>query len=206
MQQHRELVPYCLDKKSNSASPNLSAFALAKSIIDTICAIIPFVYIVIDGLDECQDPEHRKSIVNTFAELVKSCDRTCQGKLRVLFLSRPLPEVDKTPLTMCADNFSLAPEDNEKDIERYCRKRFQSERELQKFKLSEPETNAVVDITCTRAHGEYSVIFQRNNLSRFAGMFLFAKLVLNNLKKQPNKQAFFNETVTARFPKDLNEA
>lgn len=43
-------------------------------------------------------------------------------------------------------------------------------------------------------------------ISPFVGMFLFAKLVLNNLAKQPTRERFCADITTARFPKDLNLA
>jgi hypothetical protein len=40
----------------------------------------------------------------------------------------------------------------------------------------------------------------------FLGIFLFAKLVMNNLAKQPNRRRFQTEIDAARLPSELNEA
>ena len=37
-------------------------------------------------------------------------------------------------------------------------------------------------------------------------MFLFARLVINNLANQPTKARFLEETVDGRFPEDLDSA
>ena len=153
VRQNRELVPYCLERKNNSASPSLSAFPLAKSLIETICIVLPPVYIVVDGMDECQHPGDRKLLVDTFSSLVKTCDGHSPGKLRVLALSRSFSEVDRTSLPLCIDHFSLAPENSEKDIERYCKVRFHREYGLQKLKLLSEELETAVKIICLRANG-----------------------------------------------------
>ena len=117
--------------------------------LDVFCERIGHLYIVVDGLDECDNVENRKSIFDTFKDLVQKCDGYSRGKLRVLFLSRPMPEIDKTALS--ADVCKLGPEDNEKEIRHYC---LQRAGELQKkFKLNQEEVIAVVEMTCQRADG-----------------------------------------------------
>ena len=153
--QNREpLVPYCLEKKSHSASPSLSAFSLARGLIETICEMLSRIYIVIDGMDECQNPGDRKLIVDTLTNLVDKCNRYCQGKLRVLFLGRSFYEVDRmSSLPLCIDNFSLTPENSELDIEKYCKTRFRRERGLLKFGLSDKEKATAIEVICFRANG-----------------------------------------------------
>lgn len=43
-------------------------------------------------------------------------------------------------------------------------------------------------------------------LNSFLGMFLFAKLVMNNLAKQPNLALFRNEIASARLPNEIDQA
>ena len=159
VRQNRELlVPYCLEKKSHSASPSLSAFSLARSLIETTCEMLSRIYIVIDGMDECQNPGDRKLIIETLTNLVDKCDRYCQGKLRVLFLGRSFFEVDRmSSLPLCIDNFSLAPENNEQDIEKYCKLRFRRERGLLKLGLSDREKATAIEVICFRANGDREV-------------------------------------------------
>lgn len=46
----------------------------------------------------------------------------------------------------------------------------------------------------------------RNFSNSFIGMFLFAKLVMNNLAKQPNLALFRNEIASARLPNEIDQA
>jgi hypothetical protein len=182
---HRELVPYCLDKKNYSSSTNLASFQLAKDILTQYCERIPRLYIVIDGLDECP-PADVKPILETFTKLVENCDKYARGKLRVLFISQPLPEIDK--IVSSAAVMNLTSENNKDDIRSYCKRRvgeFQA-----KFQLTEEDQRHTIDLTCARADG----------------MFLFATLVMNNLSKQIHRRGFNTEMAPGRFPANLDAA
>ena len=164
VRQNRELVPFCLEKKSNSGSPSLSIFAVAKSLLETICAVLPSIFVVIDGLDECQNAGDRRLILRALSDLVKTCNGDAQGKLRVLIFSRPLAEADRASLSSSIDQFSLVPENNASDIERYCKIRFR-EHGLQKLELETGEVETAVKITCTRANGKSSNMILSTNVS-----------------------------------------
>lgn len=49
-----------------------------------------------------------------------------------------------------------------------------------------------------------ALVFDRFN--KVIGMFLFAKLVMNNLAKQPTRRSFHTEIGTARLPTEIDEA
>ncbi|KAJ6086756.1 zinc finger protein [Penicillium canescens] len=136
-----------------------------------------------DGLDECG--EGKKDVLETFKNLVKKAEVISPGKLRVVFLSRPAPEI-KNSLPE-AQVFALEPENTKIDIQKYCRYRT---RELAKFDFGDNILNDVIERICIRADG----------------IFLFAKLVMNNLAKQPNRRRFQTEIDATRLPSELNEA
>ncbi|RLM00334.1 hypothetical protein CFD26_108105 [Aspergillus turcosus] len=181
--QHKELVPYCHTRLKSSLSPTLSDLSTANTLIETFCERIPRLYMIIDGLDECQ--EGLKDLLETFRNLIKRSERYSPGKLRVLLLSRPLPEI-KNALPEAAI-IALQPEHNKADIQKYCQRRTC---ELLKFDFSNDDLNDTVQRICTRADG----------------IFLFAKLVMNNLAKQPSRGRFHAEIGAARLPQGLNQA
>ncbi|KAL4928317.1 uncharacterized protein BDV17DRAFT_264698 [Aspergillus undulatus] len=180
---HRELVPYCHSRMKNSRTPTLSDLSIAHSIIETFCERIPRLYMIIDGLDECEDG--RRDAIETFKNLIRKTEGYAPGKLRVLFLSRPLPEIKRE--IPDAAILALGPEHNKEDIERYCQRRT---RELEKFDFSEAVLANAVKRICIRADG----------------MFLFAKLVMNNLAKQSTIGRFWSEISDSRLPNELDEA
>ncbi|KAE8408885.1 hypothetical protein BDV37DRAFT_268086 [Aspergillus pseudonomiae] len=181
--QHRELIPYCHAKIKSSGSLMLSDLSTAHGILEVFCERISRLNVVIDGVDECE--EQRKDPIDTFRILVRKNEIYSKGKLRVLFLSRPMNEV-KNALPE-AEMLALEPEHNRQDIQKYCECR---KREFQKFGFGNEYLKDVVQVICTRADG----------------MFLFAKLVMNNLKEQPTKEDFRTETTAAILPSEIDQA
>ncbi|KAJ5195940.1 zinc finger protein [Penicillium cf. viridicatum] len=180
---HTELIPYCYTKMKSSLSSILSDLSTINTLLETLCERISRLYIVIDGLDECG--EGKKDVLETFKNLVKKAEVMSPGKLRVVFLSRPAPEI-KSSLPE-AQIFALEPENTKIDIHKYCQYRT---RELAKFDFGDNILNDVIERICIRADG----------------IFLFAKLVMNNLAKQPNRRRFQTEIDATRLPSELNEA
>jgi hypothetical protein len=144
--QHRELVPYCRSKWKNSRIPTLTDLSVASTLLETFCERIPRLYMVIDGLDECENG--RKDLLETFKNLINKSDKHSPGKLRVLFLSRPMPEI-KNAVPEAAI-LPLGPEHNRADIKQYCQRR---SRELQKFEFNDDALNEVLERICIQADG-----------------------------------------------------
>ncbi|KAL3466522.1 hypothetical protein BJX64DRAFT_284458 [Aspergillus heterothallicus] len=181
--QHRELVPYCRSKMKNSRISTLTDLSVANTLIETFCERIPRMYMIIDGLDECDNG--RKDLLETIKNLINKSDRYSPGKLRVLLLSRWMPEI-KNAVPEAAI-LPLGPKENKADIEQYCKLK---SREFQKFEFPEEELNEVLEKICIRADG----------------MFLFARLVMSNLARQPNRRNFHNEISDKTLPTELHDA
>ncbi|KAL4786749.1 hypothetical protein BJX76DRAFT_354925 [Aspergillus varians] len=181
--QHHELVPYCHFKRKSARTHTLSDLSTAYTLIEIFCERISRLYMIIDGLDECE--EGRKDLLDTFKSLLKKTEGHSPGRLRLLFLSRPLNEI-KTAVPSAAI-LALGPEHNKEDIQRYCRRRTC---ELEKFEFGDVILNKVVEKICIKADG----------------MFLFVKLVINNLAKQPTRDRFHAEISDSRLPNELGQA
>lgn len=187
----------------NSDSPVLSTLPQAKTILKVFFERIPHLYVIIDAVDECETADQRKLLIGTFEDLVRKCDSYSPGKLRVLIFSQPMFEIKKS--LPSADTLTLAPEHNVDDIRKYCQRRT---RELEKFEFNGQCLQDVVEIICTRADGKDHLIskFVRLPFSNLVlGMFLFAKLVMNNLARQPTRARFATEITSANLPSKINE-
>ncbi|EED22939.1 zinc finger protein, putative [Talaromyces stipitatus ATCC 10500] len=180
-----ELAPYCHEKMKTSDSTILSSLQRAREILGVFCERSPKLYIIIDAVDECESGEQAKNLLNIFKDLTQKCDNHSPGKLRVLFFSQPTSEIRNA--LSSADTLTLTPELTVNDIRKYCQHRT---RELEKFEFGNEDIKNVVEIICTRADG----------------MFLFAKLVMNNLAKQPNLASFRNEIISTRLPNEIDQA
>lgn len=144
---HTELIPYCYTKMKSSLSSILSDLSTINTLLETICERISQLYFVIDGLDECG--EGKKDVLETFKNLVEKAEAISPGKLRVVFLSRPAPEI-KNSLPE-AQVFTLEPENTKIDIQKYCQYRT---RELAKFDFGDNILHDVIERICTRADGK----------------------------------------------------
>jgi hypothetical protein len=189
--QHPYLVPHCYEKRLSGADVSLRSPALAKQLLEVLCAAIPKQYIIIDGLDECE-PHERKEILKFFVKLAElSCETEPAGKLRVLFISQDYMEIRKIiveskakPKILC-----LTPDHNRDDISNFV------EYWVKKIQVKHDISPLQQDyIRC-------------NTVSKARGMFLYAKLVSENLFKQPTREQLLSEIDQPhKFPDDLKEA
>lgn len=148
--QHTELIPYCYAKMESSFSSSLSDLSTMNTLLETFCERISRLYVVIDGLDECGDG--KKDLLETFKSLVEKAEVLSPGKIRVVFLSRPVPEI-KNSLPN-SQVLVLETENTKDDIQKYCQHRT---RELVKFDLGDSILNDVVDRICFRADGKSGI-------------------------------------------------
>lgn len=119
--QHPYLVPHCHEKRLSVSDVSLRSPALAKQLLEVLCAAIPKQYIIIDGLDECELNE-RKEILKFFVKLAESsCESEPAGRLRILFVSQDYVEIRKIlveskakPKILC-----LTPDHNRSDISNF---------------------------------------------------------------------------------------
>ncbi|KIX07723.1 uncharacterized protein Z518_02377 [Rhinocladiella mackenziei CBS 650.93] len=141
-------------------------------------------YVVIDGLDECENNEWCK-IIDLFQKITINAEKENYGKLRVMLVSQHLNQIQKALRN--ASCLSIEPSDNAGDIQDYTQQRA---RAIQtKFDLSDDDTADVVRRTCNGAQG----------------MFLYARLVIDNLLDSDTKASFRKE-LTRDFPDGLEEA
>ncbi|ORY16158.1 C2H2 domain-containing protein [Clohesyomyces aquaticus] len=192
LDQYPDLMPHCHTRQASSGEPVLSSPNTARKLLEDFCLTIPKQYIIIDGLDECEQSE-RKQILELFVQLVTQSEADEPGKLRVLFVSQDYVDIKRalhnsmnakvTPRTI-----SLSSMDNERDIRVYVNDL--TTQIAQKHGLDGDQVDYLRDLTISRAQG----------------MFLYAKLVMPNLLKQPTREQLLDEIQLTRFPNGLEEA
>lgn len=108
----------------------MTSVNIAEQLFKLFLEILPKVFIIIDGLDECEISQ-RKLLLSSLTKQVDHWDERETGKLRIMFVSQQLADIDKALST--ATVFSLSQLDNESDIklfvETWCNK-IQSKHEL----------------------------------------------------------------------------
>ncbi|KAL9110913.1 MAG: hypothetical protein Q9227_004528 [Pyrenula ochraceoflavens] len=181
----RDLVPYCYEKRLSTGDVNMNSSHLAKQILDLFIRRMDHLYIIIDGLDECNVNE-RRAITSFLNEMVEKCDEYDPGKLRVLFVSQDYVDIEKALAN--AKVLSLSPSDIESDLKGYVHK--WSLKIQGKHEISNYQRDYITESTISTAQG----------------MFLFAKLVMTNLFNQPTKGFVIKELREYSFPKGLEQA
>jgi len=108
------LLPFLYEKCVSSGQVSLVSTQLCADILETCLKTIPKIYIVVDGIDEC-DFSERKSILSFFTPIIEGDD--LPGKIRALFVSQDENDIRK--LLRTASVLRLTDAHNKSDIESY---------------------------------------------------------------------------------------
>ncbi|KAI1629298.1 hypothetical protein EDD37DRAFT_616633 [Exophiala viscosa] len=183
--QKQKFLPWCHDQfhLGNQLSPSEKA---CRTMLRMMVLTLDKIFLIIDGLDECEQQD-RKLLLSFLAELVSECDVQDPGKLRVLLVSRDEPDIRRSLPDFV--QIAVKPADNERDIKHFIngwRQRIQA-------KFEELE-EADLDYICT------------STLNRAEGMFLFAKLVMENLHEQDTLEDLRPQFSPDNFPEGFDQA
>jgi NACHT domain len=145
-EQCRSLIPYCHEKSSTEISPSPKT---AEDLLTYFCNTFPSLFFIIDGLDECEQ-EKRKQILGHLNKIVTMCDKQSPGKVRVLFVSRDLPDIKAAlPTSTC---FDLQNKDTVDDIKNYVK--FRAEIVRKQFHLTLDQESEMVENVVTKSEGQ----------------------------------------------------
>jgi hypothetical protein len=122
--QYRDmLLPSFYTRRTLSGDASLRSLPVSKKLLEDCCSIVPKLFLVVDGLDECEITE-RKEALECLTRLVGECNAIEPGKLRVLVVSQYYPDIQRALQSTAA--MKLAPTiiqisetDNESDIKTY---------------------------------------------------------------------------------------
>jgi len=133
----------------------LTSTTLAEQLLKYYFEMMSKQFIIIDGLDECNQGQ-RKLLLTFFNTMVDRCDEREPGKLRVLFISQAFPDIEKALLK--AETLKLTEEDNKKDIKSYIEDWSKKIREF--YGLTAEQAKFIVDSTMIRSRGKKSKIVE----------------------------------------------
>lgn len=120
-----DLLPSFYTRRTSSGDASLRSLHVAKKLLDDCCYIVPKLFLVVDGLDEC-DPTDRRETLEILTRLAGECNVNEPGKLRVLVVSQQYPDIQRA-FQSCGANklapkiIALSEEDVEGDIRAYVR-------------------------------------------------------------------------------------
>jgi hypothetical protein len=208
--QERTLVPYFWMKAKSSGQGTLVAHQLTQSLIKLSCERILKQFIIVDGLDECPK-EERHILLSFLAEIIDKTEDDEPGKLRVLIVSQAEADIAETLSKDCrarpnlsVQQFAIQQRHNKDEIEIFVK--MWTDRIAEKFNLSVEETEFIQRMMSERTAGMGLGPERIVSTHTTAGMFLYAKLVLENLYKQVTKSDLVAELDEQRFPVGLHQA
>jgi hypothetical protein len=185
LRQQPVILPYLYDECIKSAKVTLTSPQDCIRLLGTVLRAVPQIFVIVDGIDECE-PKERKAMLNFFTSTITS-DDIALGKMRSLFISQQLSDI--MAALHAADSIQLTKDHIELDIWNFAVKwAFEIQK---KFNLM-PDLmrEYIVKLVCDGADG----------------MFLFAKLVLQNLHDQENMDNVYKELRPDTFPEGFDQA
>ncbi|KAH8690547.1 hypothetical protein BGW36DRAFT_411385 [Talaromyces proteolyticus] len=182
---NKDLLPYFYNSAVESDTKTLTSISVAQSMLSVAFKSRPRIFIVLDGIDEC-DPDEIKKIIPWFQKEVESINENGSEGIRCLFISQD-DQICRRFLKH-TPTVKISSDDNAADIKFYCDKL--SESWIDTFGILDDERKAVVASVVDHADG----------------MFLFARLVMHNLSNQASRADFSLETSLEIFPRGLDEA
>jgi hypothetical protein len=152
LSQNEALLPYLFEKASTSGQVVLESPMLTKELLETALKSSEMVYIVLDGLDEC-DPNEKKAIILWFKSVINALPDTEFDSIRCLFISQDDGEVGN--LLSGIPAISIKPEDTRLDILTYAT--IWSRKIQKKFDLLDDKREDILTTVVERADGKVAI-------------------------------------------------
>ncbi|KAF2680111.1 hypothetical protein K458DRAFT_393383 [Lentithecium fluviatile CBS 122367] len=181
LHQDDNILAYLYDERSKSGQPTLQTATLARKLLKLTVKNHQKVYIIIDGIDECDSGEERRNIVTTFGALCQPLNPNDVVPLRCLFVSQDDRSAQKDFSGMAALRMTEA--DMKKDIKAYAS--IWSSKIREKFELSLKRQKKIEDEITDNAEG----------------MFLYARLMSHHLYSQNSVKTLDHELLPGVFPR-----
>lgn len=161
-------------------------------------------YIILDGLDEC-DAKERRCVVEFFRNTVEALPIADMDSIRCLFVSQDDKEARKDLSNI--PSISICPSDTKHDIHSFVM--IWKDKIERKFGDLQGVRCDIAKIVTAKAQGIHIVLVTLTHTDTMAtdhlsGMFLFAKLVMENLYEQTSVENLTSEL--ANFPTGLDQA
>ena len=191
-----------IDKEAaKSTDVVLSSTDTAMDLLKLALQICKKTYIVLDGIDEFSR-EDRKQIAVRFQRLISDIPSEDFGSTRCLFVSQSDGPARKDFGHL--SSIHITRNDVDDDIRAFCR-RWQ-ENIGERFGQEVPKQYDIENFVTEGSEGELMPDARSPNLTTRLGMFLFAKLVMDNLYEQTSKLDLEREMDPKIFPKGLDGA
>lgn len=198
--QHDNALADCLYDICSSKD-QLGVLGVLEKLAETAFESQACCYVVIDGLDECQSKEAER-IISWLISRNKARQQADSGGVRLLFVGQRTDVLLRMLAPAIA--ISLDGPEHQADIQEYVK--VAAGKVKDEFGIDRcTEAQIVVRVTAA-ATSMFRFSRCRINLCLCLGMFLFAKLVMENLLNQVAQKDVIRELEPSVFPVDLQGA
>lgn len=204
------LLPPCYTRCISSGEPVLRSLSQVKLLLEDLCAILSKTYFIVDGLDECE-PVERKQVIDILMDVAGQCEKNDPGKLRLLFVSQNFTDIKRALHTSSQTRpvprtMQLGESDNKGDINAYVRI-WVNKIAVKYEPFSDDLAKHLHNLTVQNAKGLFDHASRRSLcLQWLVGMFLYARLVIENLHAQPTRGDLIEGIRQENFPEGLRGA
>jgi hypothetical protein len=205
------MLPPCCTRRTSSGEPSLRSSTQARKLFEDFCETIPKLFIVIDGLDECERVE-RSQILDILTEIVGQCDTKDPGKLRLLLVSQDYADIRKglqgSAISRMAPRiFQISDADNDGDIQAYTR--MWVDRIASKFSPFTDDMNRYLrSLTVVNAKGTVGSIrsIALSSLTSGKECFFMPNWFSSTLMRRPHEGKLIDAMKETNFPIGLEGA
>ncbi len=144
------VLPYLYDQYTASAEEKLESPAVLKELLQTVLrGATQATIIVVDGLDECDEAERKKTLA-FLRPLLDDANRARPGSVRALFSSQDVPDMRRH--LRGAEVLALTARDNADDIHAYTE--YWAAQIQTRFKLPGDEVRRITEHVTETAKGK----------------------------------------------------
>ncbi|KAL5121669.1 hypothetical protein ACEQ8H_000355 [Pleosporales sp. CAS-2024a] len=191
------LLPSFYSRRTSGGDASLRSINQAKLLLEDCFRIVPKMFIVIDGLDEC-DPKERREALRVLINLIGTNNDTAPGQVRLLVVSQYYHDIQREMESSGATRIApriirLFEKDTSSDIKAYIRvwvDKIAAKNSSPASPFTEDTKEYLKNLTFVNAKG----------------MFLYAKLVLTNMYALHTRQEVIEAMQKETFPHGLKEA
>lgn len=206
------LLPSFHSRRTLSGDASLRSVHIAKKLLDDCCSIVPKLFLVVDGLDECELPERRDTL-ECLKQLAGECNDAEPGKLRILVMSQYYTDIQKALQSSAVTKLAptivpILDTDNEEDIKTYVKiwvDKIATKNTSEESPFSDDMREYLRNLTLVNAKGK-SRPREKGFILTVLGMFLYAKLVLENLFNLNTREKVIDSIKHENFPRGLEQA
>lgn len=197
------LNPVSLDFLYNfavdSGERHPTTFKTYERILEHITSTHDLLFIGIDGLDECEKDD-RRLILSLLDHVLKVSSP--QAKIKIFLASQKMNDLEN--MLKLALRFDIKHYHIQHDIENYVHRR--ASQLCDNFDLSPEMQSSIAAKTSNRSEGKHVFFGLNGILLIFIGMFLLARLIMDNLMAQDNIEELEEELSPDILPKGIDEA